>query len=78
MCLPLCELKVIRDNQRSGAAGLYTHLCMCVFMCFKCGVVKGLGGSRKGDGVSKQFAKEQVGEMRGSRFVLDCLGPDNL
>lgn len=49
VCLPLSELKVIRDNQGSGAAGLCMHLCMCVCLCFICGVVKGFGGESEGD-----------------------------
>lgn len=45
VCLPLSELKVIWDNQGSGAADLCTHLCL--FICFVCGVVKGLGGKKR-------------------------------
>lgn len=39
VCLPLSELKVIWDNQSSGAAGLCMYLCVSVLLCFICGVV---------------------------------------
>lgn len=38
--LPLNEPKVNWDKRSSGAAGLHVHLP--VFVCFICGVVKGV------------------------------------
>lgn len=47
VCLPLSELKVIWDNQGSGAACLCMYLCMSVFVFYMwhCGgVLGGVGG----------------------------------
>lgn len=75
-CLSLNELKVNWDKRGSGAVGLRVHLR--VFVCFICGVVKGVWGEWEGDGVSKQFGKEQPGQIQGDQVVFDCLGLSNL
>lgn len=74
--LPLNELKVNWDKRGSGAAGLRVHLR--VFVCFICGVVKGVWGEWEGDGVSKQFGKEQPGQIQGGQFGFDCSGLSDL
>lgn len=62
VCLPLNELKVIRANRGSGAAGF---VCVCECICvFTCCVVEGWRGAVGWRRASKQFAKEQPGETQ--------------
>ena len=64
-----------------GSWFVYVFVCLCVFVFYMwcCEEVSGGGGGvGLWQGVSKQFAKEQPGEMQGGRFVLDCSGPNNL
>lgn len=74
--LPLNELKVNWDKWGFGAAGLLVHLH--VFLCFMCGVMKEVWRKEEGDGVSKQFGKEQPGQIQDGKFVFACSGFSDL